>query len=110
VNSLTGTANEDGSYTIHFGGEPGSVNHLPIAEGWHYIPAAKGDSRWNLEVPRGNPRGIKVTDHRMITTEPEREKLNNEDADNEEPLSSPRDYNVRYHDHRLFLGKNHIKE
>ncbi len=36
VNSLTGTANDDGSYTIHFGGEPGTVNHLPIAEGWNY--------------------------------------------------------------------------
>jgi hypothetical protein len=36
VNSLTGTANDDGSFTIHFGGDPGSVNHLPIAEGWNY--------------------------------------------------------------------------
>jgi hypothetical protein len=36
VNSLTGTANDDGSYTIHFGGDPGSTNHLPIAEGWNY--------------------------------------------------------------------------
>ena len=37
VNSLIGTPNDDGSYTIHFGGEPGSVNHLPIAEGWNYM-------------------------------------------------------------------------
>ena len=36
VNSLTGTANDDGSFTIHFGGDPGSINHLPIAEGWNY--------------------------------------------------------------------------
>ncbi|WP_205749342.1 DUF1214 domain-containing protein [Desulfopila sp. IMCC35008] len=36
VNSLTGTPNEDGSFTIHFGGDPGSVNHLPIADGWNY--------------------------------------------------------------------------
>ncbi len=36
VNSLTGTPNEDGSFTIHFGGDPKSVNHLPIAEGWNY--------------------------------------------------------------------------
>jgi hypothetical protein len=36
VNSLTGTPNPDGSFTIHFGGDPGSVNHLPIAEGWNY--------------------------------------------------------------------------
>jgi hypothetical protein len=37
VNSLTGTANDDGSFTIHFGGDPGSINHLPIGEGWNYI-------------------------------------------------------------------------
>ena len=36
VNSLTGTPNKDGSFTIHFGGDPGSVNYLPIAEGWNY--------------------------------------------------------------------------
>ena len=36
VNSLTGTPNPDGSFTIHFGGDAGSVNHLPIAEGWNY--------------------------------------------------------------------------
>lgn len=36
VNNLTGTANEDGSFTIHFGGDPKSVNHLPITEGWNY--------------------------------------------------------------------------
>ena len=23
-------------FTIHFGGDPGSINHLPIAEGWNY--------------------------------------------------------------------------
>jgi len=36
VNSLTGTPNKDGSFTIHFGGNAGSVNHLPITEGWNY--------------------------------------------------------------------------
>ena len=36
VNNLTGTPNEDGSFTIHFGGDPGSLNHLPITEGWNY--------------------------------------------------------------------------
>ena len=36
VNSLTATANDDGSYTIHFGGDPESTNNLPIAEGWNY--------------------------------------------------------------------------
>ncbi|MGW8179440.1 MAG: DUF1214 domain-containing protein [bacterium] len=37
VNNLTGTPNEDGSYTIHFGGDAGSVNYLPITEGWNYV-------------------------------------------------------------------------
>ncbi len=36
VNNLTGTPNEDGSFTIHFGGDPESLNHLPITEGWNY--------------------------------------------------------------------------
>ena len=36
VNNMTATPNEDGSFTIHFGGDPGSVNHLPITEGWNY--------------------------------------------------------------------------
>jgi len=25
-----------GSFTIHFGGDPKSINHLPITEGWNY--------------------------------------------------------------------------
>jgi hypothetical protein len=37
VNNLTGTANDDGSFAIHFGGDSGSVNHFPIAEGWNNI-------------------------------------------------------------------------
>jgi len=36
VNGITGEANPDGSFTIHFGGNPESVNYLPIAEGWNY--------------------------------------------------------------------------
>jgi hypothetical protein len=36
VNNLTGTPNSDGSYTVHFGGHPASVNYLPIMEGWNY--------------------------------------------------------------------------
>ncbi len=37
-NNLTATPNEDGSYTIHFGGcGDGRVNCLPITEGWNYI-------------------------------------------------------------------------
>ena len=29
--------NKDGSITIHFGGDPKSVNYLPITEGWNYV-------------------------------------------------------------------------
>jgi len=37
VNNISGTPNEDGSFTVHFGGDPESVNFLPIMEGWNYI-------------------------------------------------------------------------
>ncbi|MFT5699173.1 MAG: hypothetical protein ACI8ZB_002030 [Desulforhopalus sp.] len=36
VNNITGTPNEDGSFTIHFGGDPKSSNYLDIMEGWNY--------------------------------------------------------------------------
>jgi hypothetical protein len=35
-NNLSAEPNDDGSYTIHFGGDPESVNYLPITEGWNY--------------------------------------------------------------------------
>ncbi len=37
VNSISGTPNEDGSFTIHFGGDPKSVNYLHLTEGWNYL-------------------------------------------------------------------------
>lgn len=37
INNITGVQNKDGSYTIHFGGDPNSVNYLPITEGWNYV-------------------------------------------------------------------------
>jgi len=37
VNNISGTPNEDGSFTVHFGGDPANVNFLPIMEGWNYI-------------------------------------------------------------------------
>ncbi len=36
VNNISGTPNKDGSFTIHFGGDPESVNYLHILEGWNY--------------------------------------------------------------------------
>jgi hypothetical protein len=37
VNNISGTPNKDGSFTIHFGGDPKSVNYLHITEGWNYL-------------------------------------------------------------------------
>ena len=36
VNNITGTPNEDGSFTVHFGGDTKSSNYLNITEGWNY--------------------------------------------------------------------------
>jgi hypothetical protein len=35
-NSSSAKPNEDGSYTLHFGGDPKSANYLPITKGWNY--------------------------------------------------------------------------
>jgi hypothetical protein len=35
-NNSSAKPNEDGSYTIHFGGDRKSVNYLPITKGWNY--------------------------------------------------------------------------
>jgi len=37
VNDISATPNPDGSFTIHFGGDPESTNYLPIMEGWNYV-------------------------------------------------------------------------
>jgi len=36
LNNTSANPNEDGSYTIHFGGDPKSENYLPITKGWNY--------------------------------------------------------------------------
>ncbi len=36
VNNITGKRNKDGSFIVHFGGDPKSVNYLHILEGWNY--------------------------------------------------------------------------
>jgi len=35
-NSVTAKRNEDGTVTIHFGGDPTATNYLPITDGWNY--------------------------------------------------------------------------
>lgn len=37
VNNVTATRNDDGSVTVHFGGDDDRPNLLPITEGWNYI-------------------------------------------------------------------------
>jgi len=37
VNNLTAKISEDGSYTIHFGGDPNKHNFLPITADWNYV-------------------------------------------------------------------------
>lgn len=37
VNDRTAKRNDDGSVTIHFGGDATSHNHVPIVEGWNYV-------------------------------------------------------------------------
>ena len=46
VNNISGTPNADGSLTVHFGGDPESVNFLPISEGLEL-------RRANVSAPKG---------------------------------------------------------
>jgi hypothetical protein len=36
-NSITSKRNDDGTVTIHFGGDANATNYLPITDGWNYI-------------------------------------------------------------------------
>jgi len=35
INSAFAVANEDGSYTIHFGGDENALNYMDVFEGWN---------------------------------------------------------------------------
>jgi hypothetical protein len=54
LKSLTGTPNDNGAFIIDFREEPGSANHLPIAESLYYVvcfyrPRGKVlDSAWTF--------------------------------------------------------------
>jgi hypothetical protein len=37
VNSVSGVKNDDGSITVHLGGEDDRPNNLPIMDGWTYL-------------------------------------------------------------------------
>ena len=57
-NNVTAEPNEDGSITIHFGGDPTAKKFLPIMEGWNYIvrhyrPRPELiDGTWKFPVPQ----------------------------------------------------------
>ena len=57
-NSVTAEHNDDGSATIHFGGDPGQRNYLPIVSGWSYIFRAYRpreeilDGSWSFPQPQ----------------------------------------------------------
>ena len=36
-NNVTAKPNDDGSFTIHFGGDPKHQNYIPITKGWNYL-------------------------------------------------------------------------
>jgi hypothetical protein len=36
LNNSSAKPNDDGSYTIRFGGDPGQPNSIPIMKGWNY--------------------------------------------------------------------------
>ena len=56
-NSVTAEPNDDGSVTIHFGGDPDQPNYLPILPGWSYIFSAYRprkeilDGSWTFPQP-----------------------------------------------------------
>ena len=58
VNNVTAEKNSDGTVTIHFGGDPKSLNYLPIAPGWNYVvrmyqPKKEVlDGSWTFPDPR----------------------------------------------------------
>lgn len=57
VNNVTGRRNEDGSMTIHFGGDAKAANYLRIMPGWSYVVRLYRprpeilDGRWQFPEP-----------------------------------------------------------
>ena len=58
INNVTAEKNQDGSVTIHFGGDPSNSNYVPINPGWNYIvrmyqPRAELlDGSWKFPDPK----------------------------------------------------------
>ena len=55
--NITAEPNDDGSFTIHFGGDPSAKNFLPIQQGWNYTARvyepkrAVVDGDWTFPAP-----------------------------------------------------------
>ena len=58
INNVTGEKAEDGSITIHFGGDPKQPNYLPLMDGWNYLVRlyqprkAILDGKWKFPSPQ----------------------------------------------------------
>ncbi len=58
INNITGVKIKDGSFTIHFGGDPKKANYLPIMNGWNYIVRLYRphkeiiDGKWKFPKPQ----------------------------------------------------------
>ncbi len=58
INNITGKKADDGSMTIHFGGDPKQPNYLPIMEGWNYVARLYQphqeilDEKWKFPMPQ----------------------------------------------------------
>jgi hypothetical protein len=59
-NNVTAKKNNDGSITIHFGGDPEADNFLPIVEGWNYIVRQYRPRKEILEGTWNFPAPVKV--------------------------------------------------
>lgn len=57
VNNVTAKPNLDGSVTVHFGGDAGAKNYLPVPAGWSYVVRMYGprkqvvDGSWKFPEP-----------------------------------------------------------
>jgi hypothetical protein len=58
INNITGKKASDGTYTIHFGGDPKQPNFLPIMDGWNYTVRLYQphqeilDGTWTFPAPK----------------------------------------------------------
>jgi hypothetical protein len=60
VNNFSAKKEEDGSYIIHFGGDPKQTNYLPISEGWNYTVRLYRAKKEILEGSWVFPSPVKV--------------------------------------------------